>query len=401
MLCCGGVRARMWNRNWVVYSALVCSCGRTSSSLARSSVAITQIHRHTHTHPIYSSQLNTHTHTYWTDPNVCVVHARVFVAVYRIVCYNCISKNFLHLYLWVLCIQIKIIKWLPGLKSLLSSSPLFRTTHIHIHNTYTTHTQRVNRKKNILEYNSKKKWRIETKKKSRHTLAHTHQEVVHNIFGFCSLNILHTPKAKQKAPKKNIHKKRERKRKSEDENDNGEVEEEEEVEKKKFILSQQTPPLTTKTKSTATASTASTHNSSRFNKLNTTKIPKIKGQVKIKHKRASNMPSASFSSSKSYVRRSRRKGTNRIALPSRTSSGKNKKINKTENFHVIYYLQHWTTNCDDFEWHKRRKPHDDDDDDDNNEQFSGFNRANHFHGGPHSFHLSYVSPKCISISFQW
>lgn len=35
-----------------------------------------------------------------------------------------------------------------------------------------------------------------------------------------------------------------------------------------------------------------------------------------------NMPSASFTSSKSYVRRSRRKGANRIALPSRTSSGK-------------------------------------------------------------------------------
>lgn len=34
------------------------------------------------------------------------------------------------------------------------------------------------------------------------------------------------------------------------------------------------------------------------------------------------MPSASFTSSKSYVRRSRRKGANRIALPSRTSSGK-------------------------------------------------------------------------------
>lgn len=34
------------------------------------------------------------------------------------------------------------------------------------------------------------------------------------------------------------------------------------------------------------------------------------------------MPSASFTSSKSYVRRSRRKGVNRIALPSRTSSGK-------------------------------------------------------------------------------
>lgn len=34
------------------------------------------------------------------------------------------------------------------------------------------------------------------------------------------------------------------------------------------------------------------------------------------------MPSASFTSSKSYVRRSRRKGVNRIALPSRTTSGK-------------------------------------------------------------------------------
>lgn len=34
------------------------------------------------------------------------------------------------------------------------------------------------------------------------------------------------------------------------------------------------------------------------------------------------MPSATFSSSRSYVRRSRRKGANRIPLPSRTSSGK-------------------------------------------------------------------------------
>ena len=34
------------------------------------------------------------------------------------------------------------------------------------------------------------------------------------------------------------------------------------------------------------------------------------------------MPSASFTSARSYVRRSRRKGGNRIALPSRTSSGK-------------------------------------------------------------------------------
>lgn len=44
----------------------------------------------------------------------------------------------------------------------------------------------------------------------------------------------------------------------------------------------------------------------------------IKNQKKIKNK----MPSASFTSSRSYVRRSRRKGGNRIALPSRTSSGK-------------------------------------------------------------------------------
>lgn len=33
------------------------------------------------------------------------------------------------------------------------------------------------------------------------------------------------------------------------------------------------------------------------------------------------MPSASFTSSRSYVRRSRRKGANRIPLPSRTTSG--------------------------------------------------------------------------------
>lgn len=39
------------------------------------------------------------------------------------------------------------------------------------------------------------------------------------------------------------------------------------------------------------------------------------------------MPSASFTSSKSYVRRSRRKGANRIALPSRTSSGKCNRTN--------------------------------------------------------------------------
>lgn len=39
------------------------------------------------------------------------------------------------------------------------------------------------------------------------------------------------------------------------------------------------------------------------------------------------MPRASFTSSKSYVRRSRRKGANRIALPSRTSSGKCNRIN--------------------------------------------------------------------------
>lgn len=35
-----------------------------------------------------------------------------------------------------------------------------------------------------------------------------------------------------------------------------------------------------------------------------------------------NMPSATFSSSRSYVRRSRRKGGNRLPLPSRTQSGK-------------------------------------------------------------------------------
>lgn len=34
------------------------------------------------------------------------------------------------------------------------------------------------------------------------------------------------------------------------------------------------------------------------------------------------MPSASFTSSRSYVRRSRRKGANRIPLPSRTTSGR-------------------------------------------------------------------------------
>lgn len=34
------------------------------------------------------------------------------------------------------------------------------------------------------------------------------------------------------------------------------------------------------------------------------------------------MPSASFTSSRNYVRRSRRKGANRIPLPSRTTSGK-------------------------------------------------------------------------------
>lgn len=34
------------------------------------------------------------------------------------------------------------------------------------------------------------------------------------------------------------------------------------------------------------------------------------------------MPSASFTASRSYVRRSRRKGANRIPTPSRTTSGK-------------------------------------------------------------------------------
>jgi F-box protein 11 len=42
----------------------------------------------------------------------------------------------------------------------------------------------------------------------------------------------------------------------------------------------------------------------------------------VKSKGKFKMPSASFTSSRSYVRRSRRKGANRISLPSRSSSGK-------------------------------------------------------------------------------
>lgn len=47
------------------------------------------------------------------------------------------------------------------------------------------------------------------------------------------------------------------------------------------------------------------------------------------------MPSASFTASRSYVRRSRRKGANRIPTPSRTTSGKH--ISLSGNYYMRPY----------------------------------------------------------------